>query len=263
MSVISAADMLVLNTTFSNTNGTSPQHGVDLEPDSSTDPSNPLRLENLTFRDCRAINNSGAGFGGYLLHAVSPVTVRFENCSISGGHSGWWFSTVSAKGAIAVSGGSVEGTATHGVALLDKLLGALPVAFENHRISHVAIAENATCVGSNPQKYCPPGSSNAPVALYYRDGQTKFSEGGVHFTGCTVVDDRPRPWLELIGVPTPKYPRELGWWDVGLADVDVRFERLGRAKCADAAAFCRPSCTDGAGNRSQVVAMANVSCECS
>ena len=69
MSVISAADMLVLNTTFSNTNGTSPQHGVDLEPDSSTEPSNPLRLENLTFRDCRAINNSGAGFGGYLLHA--------------------------------------------------------------------------------------------------------------------------------------------------------------------------------------------------
>ena len=46
-SVISVINLLVERCVFSNTNGTDPQAGVDLEPDF---PSH--RLTNVTFRDC-------------------------------------------------------------------------------------------------------------------------------------------------------------------------------------------------------------------
>ena len=78
--------------------------GVDLEPDSSQDPNDPLRLSNITFRECRALNNSGNGFGGYLLNVnfagkrpvlqKYPLTITFDNCSIVGGNGGWSFGTI-------------------------------------------------------------------------------------------------------------------------------------------------------------------------
>jgi hypothetical protein len=52
--------------------------GVDLEPNRPTD-----RLHNITFRRCKALNNSGAGFQafpGNLNSSSLPVTVRFEDC---------------------------------------------------------------------------------------------------------------------------------------------------------------------------------------
>eukprot|EP01051_Picozoa_sp_SAG22_P005914 SAG22_NODE_367_length_11613_cov_11.955011_5_plen_254_part_00 len=65
ISVIDAVDMLAENCSFSNAlpNGTgrvSPMAGVDLEPNRPTD-----RLHNITFRRCRALNNSGAGFQAF------------------------------------------------------------------------------------------------------------------------------------------------------------------------------------------------------
>ena len=51
-------NVAVINTTFSNTNGTSPAHGVDFEPDTPNQ-----RLTNITFCDCTSINNQGAGYG--------------------------------------------------------------------------------------------------------------------------------------------------------------------------------------------------------
>lgn len=51
-------NVAVVNTTLSNTNGTSPAHGVDFEPDTPNQ-----RLTNITFRDCTSINNQGAGYG--------------------------------------------------------------------------------------------------------------------------------------------------------------------------------------------------------
>jgi hypothetical protein len=78
-------NLLIENTTFSSTGndglGTSPMEGVDVEPSSRE------RVANVTFRNCRAEGNTGAGFAVYLaeyntLHG--PVTVTFDNCSVAG-----------------------------------------------------------------------------------------------------------------------------------------------------------------------------------
>ena len=66
-------------------------HWQDLEPDSSQILGDPLRLTNISFRDCVATNNSGAGFGGYFLNVPPnsyPLSVSFDNCSIRGGSIG-------------------------------------------------------------------------------------------------------------------------------------------------------------------------------
>ena len=75
-SLISVINLLVERCTFSNTNGTDPQAGVDLEPDF---PSH--QLTNVTFRDCSYTGNAGSGFRSCLnaLNASThPVSILFS-----------------------------------------------------------------------------------------------------------------------------------------------------------------------------------------
>ena len=78
MTLDGAQGALIENTIFSNTHGTNPQSGVDMEPDLAGD-----TLENITFRNCTAFNNSGKGFeiSAWPLKN-SSVTVTWENCSV-------------------------------------------------------------------------------------------------------------------------------------------------------------------------------------
>ena len=80
LSVISVINLLVERCTFSNTNGTDPQAGVDLEPDL---PSN--FLTNVTFRDCVYSGNSGAGFRTCLNAmngSTAPVSILFSGADV-------------------------------------------------------------------------------------------------------------------------------------------------------------------------------------
>ena len=180
--VISAQNLLVINTTFSNTNGTPPASGVDLEPDPSTGPNaahDLLRLTNLTFRDCLAANNQGNGFGGYFSSMVSydgktgrgskaysryPLTVLFDNCSIRGGGGGWSFGTIypNLPGSIVIKGGEVPGTARSGVHISAKALSSASIEFIGHAISNVATSSAAfNCSAKAKAKgACPKGMLN-------------------------------------------------------------------------------------------------------
>ena len=78
MSVFNVKNFLVENCVFSNTSGTPPQSGVDIEPDHSNE-----RLENIVFRNCQSFGNAGAGFEAYLAQlrkSSGPVSILFENC---------------------------------------------------------------------------------------------------------------------------------------------------------------------------------------
>jgi hypothetical protein len=82
-SVTNAKNVLFKKCTFSNSNGTSPQKGVDVEPDVATD-----YLQNIVFEDCRSYNNLSTGFsiakdGGLN----NPISVTFRGC-ISNGDGG-------------------------------------------------------------------------------------------------------------------------------------------------------------------------------
>ena len=72
LALISVVNMLVVNTTFSNTWGASPANGIDIEPDHPT-----FRLENITFTDVRCMGNSGAGL------EISPTTLNSSSAPLS------------------------------------------------------------------------------------------------------------------------------------------------------------------------------------
>lgn len=78
MSVFSVRNLLVEDTVLSNTKGTPPQAGLDIEPDLAQE-----RLQNVVFRNCTAFGNEGNGFETYLVQLnrkSGPVDITFENC---------------------------------------------------------------------------------------------------------------------------------------------------------------------------------------
>ena len=78
MSVFDVENLLVENCVFSNTSGTAPQAGVDLEPDHSYQ-----KLKDIVFRNCVSYGNTGAGFLTCLIQQTGdslPVGITFENC---------------------------------------------------------------------------------------------------------------------------------------------------------------------------------------
>jgi uncharacterized repeat protein (TIGR01451 family) len=85
MSITSAQDVLVISSSFINSNGTNPQEGVDLEPNWPTD-----RLVNIRFENCVTAGNVNSGFDaslGNLNSTSQPVSITFSNDrdSASGG----------------------------------------------------------------------------------------------------------------------------------------------------------------------------------
>lgn len=84
MSIISAKNVWVKNSIFTKTNGTLPEAGLDIEPDSETDV-----ISNINFEDCIFSNNNHSG----ILLALSnltdkshPVSINFKNCYLSMNH---------------------------------------------------------------------------------------------------------------------------------------------------------------------------------
>ena len=85
ISVFSAENLLIEDTILSNTDGTAPMAGIDIEPDHKTE-----RLVNVVVRNCIASGNTGNGFEMYLnqLDDTSPpVDILFENCHSIGNKS--------------------------------------------------------------------------------------------------------------------------------------------------------------------------------
>ena len=83
MSVINASNLLVERTTFSNTDGTPPMAGIDMEPDSHC-----MMFVNVTIRDSTFIGNSGFGWilSPSMLNGSSrDLSIVLENITVSGG----------------------------------------------------------------------------------------------------------------------------------------------------------------------------------
>jgi len=84
MSIISAQNVWVTNCTFSNTKGTLPEAGVDLEPNSEDE-----RLVNINFDGCRFTKNNHSGFvlaPQHLTRDSIPVSVSVTNSYFSMNH---------------------------------------------------------------------------------------------------------------------------------------------------------------------------------
>lgn len=86
LSVISADNLLVEKSVFSNTIGTAPMAGIDLEPNRSNE-----LMRNIVIRDNLFLNNSQLGMHMWLSHLTAdsePVSITVENNTIIGGEIG-------------------------------------------------------------------------------------------------------------------------------------------------------------------------------
>jgi hypothetical protein len=84
MSIISAQNVVVSNCMFMETNGTLPEAGLDIEPNTPAD-----RIVNINFKDCSFINNSHSGILialGKLETSSLPVSISFNSCYLSNNH---------------------------------------------------------------------------------------------------------------------------------------------------------------------------------
>jgi hypothetical protein len=168
ISVISAQHLRIENCWFTNTVGTAPQSGVDIEPDHPYE-----RLIDIVFDKCRFTGNAG---NGIMLAPISidsttlPMDITFNNCYVSNnGVNKYQISTYSylsgAKGVVnfnncMTDGGdySVGGT---------KLASGYKTIFNN-------------CVFRNPTN----------IVINYDDHTTSTSvikTGGASFTNCLAL----------------------------------------------------------------------------
>ncbi|HBG26917.1 MAG: hypothetical protein A2Y10_10560 [Planctomycetes bacterium GWF2_41_51] len=84
-SITSAKNVLFKKCTFSNTNGTSPQKGVDIEPDYASD-----YLQNIIFEDCYSFDNYSAGFSFAKDGGLNtPISVIIRGCVSIGDNMGF------------------------------------------------------------------------------------------------------------------------------------------------------------------------------
>jgi hypothetical protein len=178
MSVINAENLTVVNTIFSNTAGTAPAAGVDLEPDHPSED-----MTNVTFKDCSCVGNAGGGFQIYLgayNASARPFSVGIKNMQITGGGSfGFGFGGIShdVRGGVAVEDSVVQGTPNSPVMIFRHKGRSSSANFTNCRFLD-------SC-GSKP--------TCAPINLNLSPGVT--SGGNISFTNCEVVDSIKRPWL--------------------------------------------------------------------
>jgi hypothetical protein len=84
-SITNAKNVLFTKCTFSNSNGTSPQAGVDVEADTAAD-----YIQNIVFENCRSYNNVSTGFGIAKDGGLdNPISVTFRGCTSTGDGGGF------------------------------------------------------------------------------------------------------------------------------------------------------------------------------
>ena len=210
LSVITVRGLLCENCDFSETGGTPPQSGVDLEPNWPDEV-----LQDIVFRNCRFENNKGCGFEFYIgnLNGRSqPVTARFENCVTRGNAYGFEYQQRRAKynelpvgGKVELVGCTFEGSTHAGVLIYDKPATSAAMSFRDCRVVN-----------------CCTVSTNGPdVRFATRLWDTPLT-GGVDFGNMEVVQPFPRPKFSEKGTDwtAPGFtPTRLGDFDFSKAKV--------------------------------------------
>ena len=182
ISIISVENLTVENCTFSNTWGTPPSSGVDIEPDLPDQ-----RVKNVHFSGCQFVDNAGDGIEVFLAHTTSDtedVTLRFDTCYISSKHgSGIRVSKISDNGPnghIAFNNCTVESTVGYGIKVQEKSLNGARVEFNNCRIINAATDRQFN-------------DEWVPILLSLPKLDLVQTMGGIDFIDCFVEDNKDRP----------------------------------------------------------------------
>ena len=187
ISVISAENLTVENCTFSNTWGTPPASGVDIEPDKSDQ-----RIKNTVFSGCRFIDNVGDGIEVFLAHTTDDsedVTLRFEDCYISSQHgTGIRVTKIADKGpggSIEFENCTVENTVGYGIKVQEKSVKGARVTFTDCKVIHAATDREF-------------GGEWSPISLSLPTPTIVQTMGGIDFINCFVEDTYDRPAVAFV-----------------------------------------------------------------
>ena len=205
MSVISVDGLTVSDSVFTNTNGTNPQCGIDLEPDVA---SPPMRMERVLFRNVTLTNNTRCGFqtGLYgLANSTRNVSVMVDGMTIDScgffanvavdvrGHgSGLYLSNSNkphggVKGAFTFRNLSIRHTNNAGVEIQSWRQGLIQLSFQGLVLADTAIG--AEYRGGFK------GAAN-PIVFESGSDDPAFQSGSVDFGQDAVVhDNKNRPYL--------------------------------------------------------------------
>lgn len=183
LSVICVSNFLAQGCTFSNTKGTPPESGVDIEPNQPHE-----FLSGITFRDCRFENNAGRGIEFYLGNLDDrsvPVTALLERCIMVGNVNGFEYQQRRARFDSLPKGGTVilrdcviEKSRGAGIVLLDKPRESARIVLDGVRIT-----DN-----------CEVQSNSPDVSVSIRLPDTPPTDGVV-FRDVAISRSIARPWI--------------------------------------------------------------------
>lgn len=190
ISIISARNLTIENCVLSNTSGTPPMAGIDLEPNTPFE-----YLENIVIRNSTFENNGGAAITVYLRpldRTSAPVSVLVENCHVKSGRNyGLGVSRSrdeGPRGTIEFRNCVVENTQKPGALVRAKSANGVEVIFNNVTWRNVGIDTSAARAETD-------GYPNAPVLILGQNSnEFKVQQlGGVRFMHCRIFDDKDRP----------------------------------------------------------------------
>ncbi len=191
ISVGSVKNGLIENCILSNTKGTLPEAGIDVEPDNPQE-----RIEDLTIRNCQFLNNNGNGLQfttNFLDDTSTNVSATIENCYFSSNHDPS-NSYVYSEMAFYDSGGNGA----------DGLVTIKDCYVENSDWSAIYISKTVQsydlvftdCVFKNVSE--DPIIFNNPIFFEVTSYDTQVPRfGGVTFTDCTIDYDAAIPFLSI------------------------------------------------------------------
>lgn len=192
ISIISVRDALIEYCEISETKGTLPEAGIDIEPDN---PSH--RIENLTIRGCKIFDNYGQAIQfafPFVDDSSLDVSIVMEDTYIANNHDP---SNEYAYTEMAFTdnyGNGIDGTVTlrncyvaesqWGAIFIEKTVESFDVFIENCVFKDVS---------QNPIAF------NAPIFVEVKNNAIPF--GGVTFTDCTIIYEADIPFLDSYADP--------------------------------------------------------------
>ena len=208
LSVISAVNLTVAGCSFLDTNGTNPQCGIDLEPDSPKHRLRGILLTNITLA-----NNSKCGFtmGPYAFvtaGGTNPLDITVDGMRVldtPGSIYSWGSSPGEMDGtAVALSSAyNLTGSVTVRNVHVQNCYGPA-LQFDNWPNGFVSTLINGLTIGAGATSqlsgdFGPPAPIQIiPIGGDSKDENSSLHAGGVRFENCTIDDDRVRDWLSTM-----------------------------------------------------------------
>jgi len=197
LALISVKDANILYCEFSDTSGTLPEDGIDIEPFEIDQ-----RIENVLIKGCRILNNNGNAIQvamEFMDDSSPDISIRVEDTYMSGNHD--------PSNTFAFAELNIDDNGENGV---DGFVTFSNCYIDSSEWTAVYISKTVDSYQANFENCVFKDISNSSIALNnpiffevtdYDNPVARF--GGANFTNCTIIYDEDIPFLNLVeNLPT-------------------------------------------------------------